>query len=711
MEKDIMKFSPLWVDWEIKKEIGKGSYGRVYRAEKKTFNSKYECAVKHIKVPPGDMDIQQLIANGNISDERSVRPYLTALMSDFIREIEICYSLKGNTNIVSYEDHCVIKRDNNMGYDIFIRMELLESLNYSKQSWDEKEIINLGIDMCTALEVLAKNSIIHRDIKPSNIFTSKNGYKLGDFGESKVLSKINYEMSIRGSYPYMSPEIFHASPNSDLRADIYSLGMVMYRLMNNNRPPFVDAYAPNISGDQLSSSDQRRLHGDNIDMPPCNCHNNLLSEAILKACKYDPNERWQSPTEFKKYLLKIKTGESNDETIGVNRIRRNNASNRSDSAPIGNASEYKFNKNPSQPGNDGSVSNDSANKVMIGIIVVLSAILILVLVMFYGNASGKNNEESSMESYLESSESSVSSVFQESVLVPEKSVTIPEETSVVIPAVQPSVEISQEDSIIETVKMVSYVNMAYENAAADLQQRGLNVGEPKYLYNNDIDAGNVISQSVNAGDDVEKNTLVYLTISREPNFHASVPSHCSQVVHFVSSGSDAIMTFYNFESGSWIKKFFCTATVGKNGVGTDYGEGKKITPKGSFPLGVVLSLNRMTYNMSWQPCTSSTVVVEDVDSPYYNQIKDKSELPANIDADAIGDRLVSGANNAFIFIEHNGNGYSQHNVVKGRCSSITICGCCNPLQPTWGCVDISADNMETLLSFLDSSSNPYIKIE
>lgn len=103
----------------------------------------------------------------------------------------------------------------------------------------EADVIRLGIDMCRALEVCAKENIIHRDIKPSNIFVSEHGdYKLGDFGVARHLEASCRELSKKGTYDYMAPEVYRDSVY-DARADIFSLGIVLYKLMNNGRIPFL----------------------------------------------------------------------------------------------------------------------------------------------------------------------------------------------------------------------------------------------------------------------------------------------------------------------------------------------------------------------------------------------------------------------------------------------------------------------------------------
>ena len=239
------------------------------------------------------------------------------------------------------------------------------------------------------------------------------------------------------------------------------------------------------------------------------------------------------------------------------------------------------------------------------------------------------------------------------------------------------------------------------------------ISEFKMYWHDDGDNASDMCEfhKVNEESEAEKKSEVKEKSYVEPAFFKNVPSECKQLLRVVSSGTTASMKLYDRSSGESKEVFSCNATVGQYGVGDNYGEGKKITPKGLFPLGVVLSANKLTEKMEWQPCSSSTVIVEDVNSFYYNQIMEKSSLPAGTDTDPIGNRLNTGENNACIFIEHNGNGYSQDGVVHGAGSSITICGCYDAIQPTWGCIDISSSDMSRLLGVLDREMNPYIKTE
>ena len=88
----------------------------------------------------------------------------------------------------------------------------------------------MGVDICKALELYQKYNIIHRDIKPENIFVSDNGdFKLGDFGIARTIEKTMSDLSKKGTYNYMAPEVYQGGEYG-FSVDLYSLGIVLYRI-------------------------------------------------------------------------------------------------------------------------------------------------------------------------------------------------------------------------------------------------------------------------------------------------------------------------------------------------------------------------------------------------------------------------------------------------------------------------------------------------
>lgn len=183
-------------------------------------------------------------------------------------------------------------------------MELLTPLNkYFNNGINESDVIRLGIDICKALEICQEHNIIHRDIKPGNIFVSQNGtFKLGDFGVAKTMNNMGTVMTKAGTYTYMAPELYKGEKNS-ASVDIYSLGMVMYQLLNYNRDPFLPIPPEKFTFDQKEKSLIRRMRGENLPNPVQ--ASEKLSKIILKACSFNSYERYESASEMRKALEKL----------------------------------------------------------------------------------------------------------------------------------------------------------------------------------------------------------------------------------------------------------------------------------------------------------------------------------------------------------------------------------------------------------------------
>ena len=201
------KYEPINGKWYIKELLGEGSYGKVFRIEYKDVLGKTtEAALKVITLPQSEKEIDSV--REALQDDNSVNQYFTNMASKIADEFNVMAQLKGNTNIVSYEEHDIFPHENGIGYDILIRMELLKPLNKLTDTISEQEVIKLGIDICKALEVCQKHNIVHRDIKPENIFVSPMGdYKLGDFGVAKTMKHEMTVMTVTGTYVYMAPEL------------------------------------------------------------------------------------------------------------------------------------------------------------------------------------------------------------------------------------------------------------------------------------------------------------------------------------------------------------------------------------------------------------------------------------------------------------------------------------------------------------------------
>ena len=309
----IRQYEPFWGTWHIDGFIGAGGFGSVYKIKREEFGETHYSALKHIHIPQDDSETRQLFDDGE--SENFVREYYKSAVENIYNEIKLMAKLKGTSHIVSYEDHMITENTDKIGYDIFIRMEYLTDLNkYFRQNGVKKsDIIKLGIDLCSGLELCQKYNIIHRDIKPENIYVSPNGdFKLGDFGISRQIEKTQMNLSRKGTPDYMAPEV-NKGENYNSTIDIYSVGLVMYRYLNNNRMPFMPPYTEKFTSADKENALLSRLSGKPLPMPQS--ADGRLAEIVLKACSYNSLERYSSPMLMRMELEKIRYTENETNII------------------------------------------------------------------------------------------------------------------------------------------------------------------------------------------------------------------------------------------------------------------------------------------------------------------------------------------------------------------------------------------------------------
>ena len=284
-----------WTDWKIVKYLGGGAYGKVYEIERNISGMQERAALKIVSRPKDESEIESYYNEG-YSKAELIASYESEIQN-YVQEYKLMKELQGESNIVSCDDFTMIPHDDGIGGDIFIRMELLTSLQQKmrERNLSEQEIIRLGKDISHALVLCKSKNIIHRDIKPANIMVSQFGnYKLGDFGVSKIMDHATYATPM-GTPEYEAPEIKHMEKYGQA-VDIYSLGITLYWLLNNRKMPFIGA-DEQITPARRSEAMEKRYAGKEKLPKPKN-GSKRLKEIVLKACEYDPANRYASAQEM-----------------------------------------------------------------------------------------------------------------------------------------------------------------------------------------------------------------------------------------------------------------------------------------------------------------------------------------------------------------------------------------------------------------------------
>lgn len=291
----------VWPGWETVGILGQGSFGAVYEIERDVFGEKEKAALKVISIPQSNSELDEMYGEGY--DEDSIQKNLESQLKSIVSEYSLMRKLNSCANVVHCDDVRYEKKTDGVGWNIFIKMELLTPLMKGlPMSIPEKMVIRIGKEMCNALEYCNHFGIIHRDIKPQNMFLTETGScKLGDFGIAKTIEKTSGGTRI-GTFKYMAPEVYHNKPYG-CSADIYSTGLVLYWLLNERRMPFIPLPPAPVLAGMDGDAANKRLMGETIPAPKNGCGE--LKRIVLKACAFDPVNRYANASEMRKELEKL----------------------------------------------------------------------------------------------------------------------------------------------------------------------------------------------------------------------------------------------------------------------------------------------------------------------------------------------------------------------------------------------------------------------
>ena len=221
---------------------------------------------------------------------------LKTLLPQFVRDKMVVERFFNEARIARALSHPNVVRVHDIGMTgdtIYISMELirgqslrtmLESLPAGQQM-PLRTTLNIIDQLCVALEY-AHDHTVHRDIKPENVMVTPEGQvKLMDFGISKLMdtTRLTGTAVVMGTPFYMSPEQIRSSADVDLRADIYSVGVVLYEILTGNVPSGVPKPASQLSR----------------EVPPA------LDQIVAKCVDVDPDKRYRNAGELRAALRPV----------------------------------------------------------------------------------------------------------------------------------------------------------------------------------------------------------------------------------------------------------------------------------------------------------------------------------------------------------------------------------------------------------------------
>ena len=286
VDRMISEIEEAYKGWKIGKRISTGSSGTVVYEINRNYGCKEENVIKIVTL------LEERVCWEDMTEE-SRRNYETQrkkAKEKAVQEVALMYDLKTCENIVGYLDYGFLEISDTDGisYVLTIRMFKYKDLDSIAKSkvLSESDIIKIGMDVCNALEACERKEIMHRDIKPGNIFYAedkdKGKYLLADFGISRIVEKGDLAHTYQGTWQFAAPEQFDGLTGRngyDHRVDIYSLGLTLYYLANNQKFPSCNRYREEIA--------------------PIEGVNPELNRILLKACALSAGNRYSEASEMK----------------------------------------------------------------------------------------------------------------------------------------------------------------------------------------------------------------------------------------------------------------------------------------------------------------------------------------------------------------------------------------------------------------------------
>lgn len=296
----------LMTNMELQECLGRKGRASVYTVKSTKTEQLY--VLKHISIPENQKQVDALILTGAAADEAAAQAYYEQVATDYREELELLETLADSPNLGSFHSYEIKPKEEGVGFDIFLLAEFRTTLERYLQDnpMTHSGAVNLAVDLCNALCDLRSAGLIHRNVTPSNVYLNSQGhFLLGDLGTARIEGLKYCSMPESMISPFSAPELFDLMANVNETVDLYSVGLILYRIYNGGHAPFEDEKTSAKAADKL------RITGQALPAPMFADYE--MVEILQKACAFQPEDRYQSPEELKQafvdYMLRNQVGD------------------------------------------------------------------------------------------------------------------------------------------------------------------------------------------------------------------------------------------------------------------------------------------------------------------------------------------------------------------------------------------------------------------
>lgn len=291
MKKEAMELSeprlisPMLDDFAMGNHISDHHGVRCYPAMRNNSDNRY--IVKVISVPASQVQLEALLLTGAYKTEEEALAYFETLANGVAEEVQTLRELAELDAFLPYEDCQIVPMEGSVGYEVYLLSPYKRSLarHFRKFPMTHLAAVNLGLDICAALEVCRQAGFLYADLKPDNIFIGdKQEFRIGDLGFIRLDSLKYASLPDKYRSVYTAPESTDTFGTVSQSMDIYALGLILYQAYNGGTLPF-----------------ENKAPTETL-VPPMYADYEM-AEIILKACDPDPSKRWESPAAMGQALV------------------------------------------------------------------------------------------------------------------------------------------------------------------------------------------------------------------------------------------------------------------------------------------------------------------------------------------------------------------------------------------------------------------------